>query len=319
MTDPDHPATSEAMASILRLGPTVALPDAEHVDARRATVAAALTGPLAAGTVADEAPLGGRPALWIRPVTAVAPDATGPIALYLHGGAFEVGSPTAYQAFCSNIALRLDATVVVPDYRLAPEHPFPAAVDDALAAYRQLLDTGHPPSTIALVGDSAGGGLVLSCLLAAHRAELPQPAAAVGISSWADLTLHADAHQRCATTDPFVSGAMLQRAARHYLLDTDPRDPLASPAHAPPDELAGLAPLLLLAAADEVLADDSSTMAQRVARAGGDVTLDLYPAAFHAWLLAGDGIPESRDALDHVTRFILERWHRALPEAPVRW
>jgi len=306
----DHPLASEAMAALLQLGPTIALPDAEDVGTRRAAVAAALTGPLAAGTIADEAPLGGRPALWIHPATPVAPDATGPIALYLHGGAFEVGSPTAYQAFCSNIALSLDATIVVPDYRLAPEHPFPAAVDDALAAYRDLLDTGHPPSTIALVGDSAGGGLVLSCLLAAHRAELPQPAVAVGISTWADLTLEADAHQRCATTDPFVTTAMLRRAARHYLLDTDPRDPLASPVHAPPDELARLAPILLLAAANEVLADDSSTMAGRIARAGGDITLDLFPTAFHAWPLAGDSIPESRDALEHLTRFIRERWHQ---------
>jgi acetyl esterase/lipase len=292
------------MASILQLGPSIALPDSEDIETRRATVAATLTGPLAAGTVADEAPLGGRSALWIHPATRPA----GPIVLYLHGGAFEVGSPTAYQAFCSNLALGLDATIVVPDYRLAPEHPFPAAVDDVLAAYRELLATGRAPSSIALVGDSAGGGLVLSCLLAAQRAGLPQPAAAVGFSSWADLTLRADAHRRCASTDPFVTTAMLRRAAHHYLVDTDARDPLASPVHAPADELAHLAPLLLLAAANEVLADDSSTMARRIADAGGDITLDLYPTAFHAWPLAGDTLPESRTALDHLTHFIQGRW-----------
>jgi monoterpene epsilon-lactone hydrolase len=206
------------------------------------------------------------------------------------------------------LALRLDATIVVLDYRLAPEHPFPAAVEDAAEAYRGLLDAGRPASTLALMGDSAGGGLVLSCLIAARREGLPQPAAAVALSAWADLTLQADSHRRCVETDPFIRTAMLQRAAQHYLAGVDPKDPLASPAHAAADELTGLAPVLLQAAANEVLADDSATVAERIAAAGGDVTLELCPEAFHVWHMAGAGVPESDDALSSVARFLHERW-----------
>lgn len=298
--------TSEAMSAILLFGRDHALPDADRVEDRRATVEATLLGPLAPGTVSEEAPLGDRPALWIHPEGTSTTD--GPIVLYLHGGAFEVGSPAAYQAFCSHLALRLDATIVAPDYRLAPEHPFPAAVEDVLAAYRGLLDRDRPAATIALIGDSAGGGLVVSCLIAAGRAGLAQPAAAVGISTWADLTLGLDSLRRCADTDPFISSAMLRRAAAHYLSGTDPMDPLASPLHAPSAELAGLAPLLLQAAANEVLADDSSMLADRIATAGGDVTLELCPEAFHVWHLAGDGIPESHDALNSLARFVRAHW-----------
>jgi monoterpene epsilon-lactone hydrolase len=300
--------TSEAMTAILATGSSIALPDSDRIEERRATTSAALSGPLTDGTAAEWADLGGRPALWIHP--AARAESGRPTLLYLHGGAFEVGSPTDYQAFCSRLASRLDATVVTPDYRLAPEHPFPAAVDDVVGAYRDLLDAGRPASSIALVGDSAGGGLVLSCLIAAHRAGLPQPAAAVGLSTWGDLTLDADAHERCAASDPFITRAMLHRAAHNYLAGTDPRDPLASPVHATPEELADLAPILLHAAANEVLADDSTTMAEHITAAGGDVTIETWPEAFHAWHMAGDGIPESADALDQVLAFIEEHWRR---------
>jgi monoterpene epsilon-lactone hydrolase len=305
--NPDGP--SAEMAAILELGSSYGLPDQDRVDDRRVTAEAALLGPLAAGTNAQDAPLGGRPAMWICPDELGNTDS--PVLLYLHGGAFEVCSPRAYQAFCSSLALRLNATVVVPDYRLAPEHPFPAAIDDAVAAYRGLFDAGRPASTLALMGDSAGGGLVLSCLIAAKREDLPQPAAAVALSAWADLTLAADSHRRCAKTDPFIRTAMLQRAAQHYLAGWDPKDPLASPAYAAPDELTGLAPVLLQAAANEVLADDSAAVAERIANAGGDVILEMWPEAFHVWQMAGAGVPESEAALSSVTRFVRAHWSKA--------
>ncbi len=297
---------SSAMTSILELGHVHARPDEERIHDRRVTAEAALLGPLAPGTTAQEVVLGGRPALWIRPDDRVVSD--GPVVLYLHGGAFEVCSPRAYQAFCSSLALRLDAAVVVPDYRLAPEHPFPAAVEDTIAAYRDLLDSGRRASTLALMGDSAGGGLVLSCLIAARREGLPQPAAAVALSAWADLTLESDSHRRCADTDPFIRTAMLQRAAQHYLAGADPRNPLASPAHATTADLTDLAPILLQAAANEVLADDSAMVADGIANAGGEAVLELCPEAFHVWPMAGPGVPESDQALGNLARFVRARW-----------
>jgi monoterpene epsilon-lactone hydrolase len=295
--------TSAEMGAALEVDRRNPVPDHERVEDRRAAVEAQLGGPLADRTTAETRTLGERPALWIRPTEEPGQRTI----LYLHGGAYEVGSPSAYRSFSSKLAVLLRATVVVPDYRLAPEHVFPAAVDDALAAYRELLDR-VPAMSLALVGDSAGGGLVLATLLAAQREGLPQPASATALSAWTDLTVTADSVQRCAATDPFIPAAMLRRAATAYLAGADPLDPLASPVHASRDELGSLAPLLLQAAANEVLADDSITMTRRINDAGGQATLDLCPEAFHVWILAGDDIPESRHAIDTLVRFVNQHW-----------
>jgi epsilon-lactone hydrolase len=282
------------------------------VDARRVAIDAYLSGPLVDGTTERAATLGGRTVAWILPTgrtRAPGPGpGSGPVVLYLHGGAYEIGSIAAYRHFASELAVLLDAAVAVLDYRLAPEHPFPAAVDDAVAAYTELLASGHAPSAIALMGDSAGGGLVAAALLAVGRARLAQPAAGVCLSPWTDLTLTADSYERCAATDPFFDRTRAHQSAKNYLGGADPRDPLASPALAPPGELAALAPLLIQASAAETLADDATLLGERIRAAGGEVHLELWPDLTHVWQVLDPAIPEVRDARATIAGFLRERW-----------
>ncbi len=294
------------MNAILAVADSLSPVVADRIEDRRANTSAVLHGPLSEGTVADQRSLGGRPALWIRPFDHSADE--GHVILYLHGGAFEVGSPSDYQAFCSRLALRLEAVVVVLDYRLAPEHTFPSAVDDAVAGYRELIHLGRHSANIGLVGDSAGGGLVMSCLIALRRGHLPQPAAAVAISPWADLTSNPDSRRRCAESDPFLTSELLQRAADQYLGDADPLDPLASPAFATEQDVSGLAPILLQAAGNEILVDDSCALADRIIKTGGSASLEVTGEAFHVWHMAGDAVPEARHAMDSLCQFISARW-----------
>ena len=221
--------------------------------------------------------------------------------LYLHGGGYRIGSPACYRGFGSHLAAAAGATVVVVDYRLAPEHPFPAAVDDAVAAYRALLDAGTPPSQLAIAGDSAGGGLTVATLLALRDAGLPQPAAAVCISPWADLTVTAASYDRCAATDPYFSRAQAEESAADYLGGADPTNPLASPALG---DLAGLAPVLVHASDCEVLADDAVLLAAGIEAAGGEVELELWPEMTHVWHVMTPLVPEARDAVDQVAAFV---------------
>jgi epsilon-lactone hydrolase len=266
------------------------------VDARRSMEQMLAGAPTADGTTVEEAVVGGRPSLWIRP-----PGDDGGVVLYLHGGGYRIGSAACYRGFGSYLAAAVGASVVVVDYRLAPEDPFPAAVDDALAAYRWLLDAGTPPSRIAIAGDSAGGGLTVATLLAARDAGLPQPAAAVCISPWADLTITADSYDRCAATDPYFSRAHAAQAATAYLHDTEPTNPLASPALA---DLSGLAPVLVHASDCEVLADDATRLAEGIRASGGEVDLELWPEMTHVWHIMTPGVPESRDAVNRVAEFL---------------
>jgi monoterpene epsilon-lactone hydrolase len=295
---------SPEMASLLDLVRENPVPRPASVTDWRAAVDAQLSGPLVDGTTERTTTLGSRAAALIHPTDAE-PEHT---VLYLHGGAYEVGSIDAYRAFASRLALRLDATVAVLDYRLAPEHPFPAAVEDATAAYRELLSRGINADQIVVMGDSAGGGLTVATLIALLRESLPSPAAAVCLSPWADLTMAADSYTRCSTTDPFLDRDTLEQSAQSYLAGADPRDPLASPVCASSSELGALAPLLVQAAAGEVLADDAATLAANIAAAGGAVELELWPDLTHVWHLLGPGIPEARDALDRIAQFADAHW-----------
>jgi salicylate hydroxylase len=207
---------------------------------------------------------------------------TARVALHLHGGGYMLGSAGASQELAARIAAALRGSCVVCDYRLAPEHPFPAASDDALAAYRWLLEDGHDPADIVLTGESAGGALAVITAMRAREQGLPAPAAVHAVSPFADLALTSpsiDAHEG---RDPAVGRDLLTDLSGSYLQGHDPRDPLASPVYG---DLAGLPPLVVHAAAEEALTDDAVRLAARAEECGVPVELRLVPDTVHAFVL----------------------------------
>ena len=191
------------------------------------------------------------------------------------------------------------------DYRLAPEHPHPAAVDDAVAAYRWLTtDGGIAPERVVLCGDSAGGGLAVATLLALRDAGDPLPAGAALISPWTDLTFSGASHDTRLDVDPMCSRTSLSPSVEAYVGDGDPKAPLVSPAHA---DLAGLPPLLIHVGDHETLLDDSTMLAERAAAAGVDVELWVAPEMIHVWHVFAGMVPESDVALATLGRWIEAR------------
>ena len=244
--------------------------------------------------------LGGRPALRIEPADGARPGTI----LYFHGGIWVLGSPETALSVTGNLAVRTGFTVFSLDYRLAPEHPFPAAIDDALAAYRALLDSGQDPSTIVFAGDSAGGGLAVTTSLAARDAGLPLPAAIVGFSAMFDVTWAGESMVTKEGIDPIFTKEALSQTTAMYLAGADPRQPLLSPAvHA---DLAGLPPLLLQAGANEVLLDDSTRMAARAVAAGVDVVLDVTADVSHVFQGFAGVLDEADQALDRAALFLTQ-------------
>lgn len=246
--------------------------------------------------------LGGRPAERITPTDA----GTETVVLYLHGGGYCSGSLDSHRQLASRIAVASGTPVVLLDYRLAPEHPFPAAVTDATEAYRDLVASGLDPSRMAVAGDSAGGGLTLALLLALRSAGDRLPAAAVCLSPWVDLTQSAASYDTQAALDPMVSRAGLDEMARCYLGESDPRDELASPLFA--EELSGLPPVLVEVGAHEVLLDDATVMAERLRTAGGAVTLTVWPELIHVFqAFPAEIIPESAQSIAAVGSFLADQ------------
>lgn len=260
-----------------------------------------------AGIEFATAEVGGVPALWVRPTTRV-DDA---VVLYLHGGGYVIGSPDTHRNITAHLALGLGCAVLSLDYRLGPEHPYPAAVHDALAAYRELLAT-YSPSRIAVAGDSAGGGLTLALLVALRDAGDPLPAAAAPISPWTDLTLSGASMQLKADVDPMVTEAGLARMADWYLHGHDAADPLASPLFA---SLAGLPPLLVHVGECETLLDDSTRFAAAAEAAGVDCTLEVFPEMIHVFQAFVGLFPEAGDAVAAIAAFL--RQHLGLPTPEV--
>jgi acetyl esterase/lipase len=224
--------------------------------------------------------------------------------LYLHGGAYMFGSPRLYRHFTWRMADAARARVLFADYRLAPEHPFPAALDDAVAAWRWLLDSGARPAASAFAGDSAGGGLVLAAMLKARDMGLPLPAAAAVMSPWTDLALTGPSLRSNAASDPMLVADDVPRFAAAYLAGADPRNPYASPLYGDPR---GLPPILMQAGGDEILRDDAVRMAEAMRAVGCDVDLQVWPQMPHTWQLLASVLPEAREAIGEIARFFSDR------------
>ena len=240
------------------------------------------------------------PAEWLRPPGAVA----GRVVLYLHGGGYVIGSPRSHRHLAAAIAAAAQASGLLLDYRLAPEHPFPGAVDDATAAYRWLLEQGVAPAHIVIGGDSAGGGLTVATLLALRDAGLPMPAGGVCISPWVDLTFSGASYRTRAAVDPIVTRPGIDEMARAYLGATPARTPLASPLFA---DLRGLPPLLIHVGSDEVLLDDAVQLADRAKAAGVDATLEVWDRMIHVWHWFLPMLDEAQSAVDGIGRFVQAR------------
>jgi len=224
--------------------------------------------------------------------------------LYLHGGAYVAGAPALYKDFIWRIASAARAQVICPVYRLAPEHPFPAALDDAVAAYRWLIADGADPQRTVLMGDSAGGGLVLATLMRLRDEGAPLPAAAVALSPWTDLALTGASIARNAGSDAIVVAQEMPMLADHYLAGADPRTPYASPLYGDPS---GLPPVLIQVSNLETLLDDSVRMAERLRAAGRTVELEIWPRVPHVWQTWARIMPEARQAIVRIGTFVQER------------
>jgi len=253
--------------------------------------------PVPADVVATPGQLGGVPviAVDIPGVT------TGGVIVYFHGGFFAIGSAAASVGLAADLARAAGMRVVSVDYRLAPEHPYPAAPDDAMGVYRALLESGQDVARVALAGESAGATLAVVTLAAIGRAGLPQPAAAVLMSPWADLAGTGQTITTKADVDPVVTAAAVRVRARDYLDGASAFDPAVSPVYG---SLAGLPPLLIQSGSHEVLLDDAIRLAARAARDDVAVTLDVTPGVPHVFQAFAAVLDEGADALTRAGAFL---------------
>jgi len=237
------------------------------------------------------------PGLWVDTGRPESPK----VILFFHGGAYIQGSPKTHHRLAAALALRTGARVFLPDYRLAPEHPYPAAADDAVAAYQGLLEVDHDPANVALGGDSAGGGLALALMHHICRTNLPRPACLIAFSPWTDLTLSGKSLKTNDRRDPLLPASRMPDIRDMYVAGADAVDPMISPLFGKYD---GAPPVLIQAGSTEILADDSREMARVLLAAGVDVTLEVWPSTPHVWHLFQGLLPEADLALDNAAGFL---------------
>ena len=256
--------------------------------------------PLSEGVSVEAVDAGGVPAEWVE-----APGARGDTAfLYLHGGGYALGSTATGRHLAAAISEAAATRVLSLDYRLAPEHPFPTAVDDAVAGFRWLVERGTPAGKVVIGGDSAGGGLTVATLVALRDAGDSMPSAGVCISPWVDLTCSSGSYGTKSDADPVIVNEDIRWFASLYLDGRDPKTPLASPLFA---NLEGLPPLLIQVGSEEVLLDDAVGLDGRAREAGVDSTLEVWEDMIHVWHVFFQMLPEGRDAIARIGEYFKAR------------
>lgn len=259
----------------------------------------AVGGKLGDGVTGTPGSVGGVGGEWIDPDGA---DNSAAV-LYLHGGGYVAGSVDSHRNLLGHLARAMGCRVFAADYRLAPEHPHPAPVEDAVAAFGGLVASGDfDPARIAVAGDSAGGGLAIATLVALRDAGSPLPAGAVAISPWIDLEATGESAVTRAAADPMVTPGSLRAIAQLFVGEGgDLRDPLAAPLHA---DLAGLPPVLVHVGDAEILLDDANRLAAKITEAGGEVTLEVWPDMVHVWHGSAGFVPESDEAIAAIAAYL---------------
>jgi len=242
-------------------------------------------------------------ATWIDATTA----GSEKVLLYFHGGGFQVGSVKSHRDLMARLSAAANCRVLGVNYRRAPEHRFPAPIEDAVAAYQWLQTQGFAPEHIAFAGDSAGGGLVLSTMLALRGKGLPLPAAGVALSAWTDLAATGGSYETRAQADPIHQRRMILAMAKNYLGEADARDPLASPLYA---DLRGLPPLLLQVGDRETVLDDSRNFAEKALAAGVEVKLEVWDEMIHVFQQFTTELPQARSAIESIGDFLKKVWHQ---------
>ena len=226
--------------------------------------------------------------------------------LYLHGGGYVIGSPRTHREFARRLSASSQAQVLVIDYRLAPEDPFPAPVEDAVTAYRWLLDEGYAPERLSIAGDSAGGGLTAATLVSIRDQGLPLPACGVCLSPWVDMEGLGDSMTSRADRDPMVQKEGLVSMAGVYLGGADPRSPLAAPMYA---DLEGLPPLLIQVGASETLFDDAVRLDEKALAAGVETTFEEWDDMIHVWHIFAPILEEGQQAIERMAEFMRSKWN----------
>jgi acetyl esterase/lipase len=292
---------AEAVKSALRAFREQVLQGQPTLEEQRAGAVAfgEMTAP-PSGVSDTDVDAGGIPAEWVVPEGS----ADDRVLLYVHGGGYVICSMRTHSKLVGHIAKAAGIRALNVDYRLAPEHPHPAAVNDSVAAYQWLLDQGYAANNIAIAGDSAGGGLTLATLLALRDRGLPLPAAAVPLSPWVDLEGTGDTMKTHADRDLLVNEVGLKAMADLFLSGGDAHDPLAAPLHG---DLRGLPPLYIQVGDDETLLDDSRRFAAKAKAAGVDVRLDVFPEMQHVFQMGAGNVPEADDAVARIGAYLRER------------